>query len=243
MKFNLKTLLSGTAALVLALGMSVPEADAAFKIRVTDTGNAQTVEDNQAGDTSPIAGSINATFNTANFQIVTTIGTSKPLGGNGNNLARVDLLNVNVTALNGGGTLTIEITDTDFQLGGPGPGGMTGSIGGTLGNSVNNTIQVNYVYDSGNAEFGAGTTLSTGTFTGPGGFSGDFGPTQVNGVNNPFSMTQIVTITMVGNDTISYDSDHMVNAVPEPTSLLLFGSGLVGLGYLARRKNQKASAK
>ena len=238
-----KTVLGVAAALVVGLGVVIPQAQADFMIRVTDitAGTpSDVVTDNMLGDINGSLGLINSTFNTTNFQIVTTIGTSKPLGGNSDYLARMDLLNVNVTSSTGGGALLIEITDTDFSLHSPtGFGSFAGSIGGTLGLSANNTLNVDYYYDPNNAEFGiGGTVLNSALFSGPGGFNHDLGPISVNGVSGQFSLTQAVMITMNANDIISYDSDLMVQT-PEPTSFLLFGSGLLGLGYLARRKHQK----
>ena len=238
-----KTVLGVAAALVVGLGVVIPQAQADFMIRVTDitAGTpSDVVTDNMLGDINGSLGLINSTFNTTNFQIVTTIGTSKPLGGNSDYLARMDLLNVNVTSSTGGGALLIEITDTDFSLHSPtGFGSFAGSIGGTLGLSANNTLNVDYYYDPNNAEFGiGGTVLNSALFSGPGGFNHDLGPIAVNGVSGQFSLTQAVMITMNANDIISYDSDLMVQT-PEPTSFLLFGSGLLGLGYLGRRKHQK----
>ncbi len=235
-----KTVLSALAVMVLGVGSAIPQAHADFMIRVTDQAT-QTVTDNMLGDLSDIDGFINTQFTTANFDLVATFGTSKPLGGNSDSLARIDLTSINVTS-NTGGTLIVEITDTDFSLSGPtGNGSFSGSIGGTLGINENNNLSVNYYYDPTNAAFGTGgSMLSSNLFSGAGSFGQDLGPLMVTGVDGPFSLTQVVTINMNENDLLSYDSDLMVQQTPEPTSFLLFGSGLAGLGYMARRKHKKA---
>lgn len=238
-----KTVIGAAVAGAIGLGVVIPQAQADFMIRVTDitAGTpSEVVTDNMVGDMSGTLGFLGTSFTTTNFSMVTTMGASKPLGGNSNYLARMDLLNMNVTSLGGGGTLLVEITDTDFSLNSStGFGSFAASIGGTLGLSDSNTLNASYYYDPTNTEFGTGGTTFNTAFAGPGSFSQDLGPVAVDGVNGPFSLTQAIMISMNAGDIISYDSDLMVQT-PEPTSFLLFGSGLVALGYLARRKQQKA---
>ncbi len=213
---------------------------AGFVLKVQDVTNGitTTVGDNGPGDVSAIAGLINATVVTPSASIVTSIGTSKPLGGNSSTLALMDLLNVGITS-NSAIDLVISLTDTDFNLngiGGLGIGNLGASIGGTLGSNPLNSLQVDYFFNTSNVEFDTvgATSVSSTTWNGPGAFGENVGSTQVSPVNAPFSLTQIATIHIEANQIISYDSELTV--VPEPSVLLLMGLGLIGLTVVNRRK-------
>jgi len=60
-------------------------------------------------------------------------------------------------------------------------------------------------------------------------------------VSYPFSMTEDLTITLSGDSIVNYSSSttlspSTLSPVPEPGSLLLVGSSLIGLGVSLRRK-------
>ncbi len=218
---------------------------AAFILKVEDVTSGVTtfVTDNDVGDsplTNTITGLINSTIFTPNASIVTSIGTSKPLGGNSNTVALMDLLNLDITS-NNALDLVISLTDTDFDLngvGGLGFGLFGASIGGTLGSNSLNSLQVDYYFNTSNLEFDTvgATSISTNTWNGPGAFSENVAKALVSPVNASFSLTQVATIHVEANQMISYDSE--VSVVPEPSVLFLMGLGLIGLTVANRRKVQ-----
>ena len=215
---------------------------AAFILKVEDVTNGVTtfVNDNGVGDSVAMTGLINSTIVTPNASIITSIGTSKPLGGNSPTVALMDLLNLDITS-NSAIDIVISLTDTDFDLdgiGGLGLGFLGASIGGTLGSNIQNSLQVDYFFNTSNVAFDTvgATSISSATWNGPGGFSENVAKAQVNPVNAPFSLTQIATIHVEANQIISYDSE--VSVVPEPSVLFLMGLGLIGLTVANRRKVQ-----
>lgn len=236
---SVKILTVSALSAVLWVGTS----HAAFILKVEDVTNGVTtfVTDNGAGDsTNTITGLINSTIVTPNASIVASMGTSKPLGGNSNTVALMDLLNLDITS-SSALDLVISLTDTDFDLngiGGLGFGFFGASIGGTLGFSPLNSLQVDYYFNTSNVEFDTvgATSISTATWNGPGAFSENIARTLVSPVNAPFSLTQIATIHVEAGQTISYDSE--VTVVPEPSVLFLMGLGLIGLTVANRRKVQ-----
>ena len=213
---------------------------AAFILKVEDVTNGVTtfVTDNGSGDSVAITGLINSTIVTPSASIVTSIGTSKPLGSNSNTVALMDLLNLDITA-NSSIDLVISLTDTDFDLNGLGGIGFLGaSIGGTLGFSPLNSLEVDYFFNTSNVAFDTvgATSISTATWNGPGAFSENVARVLVSPVNAPFSLTQIATIHVEAGQVISYDSE--VTVIPEPSVLFLIGLGLIGLTVANRRKVQ-----
>ncbi|MGZ5829153.1 MAG: hypothetical protein ACXWJW_11535 [Xanthobacteraceae bacterium] len=95
-------------------------------------------------------------------------------------------------------------------------------------------MAVKTYFDASNTLFGTGTLSFSG-----GAFSGTASNIATS-LLTPYSLTQVVTLTLGGSGIASFDSE--LQATPIPGALPLFVSGLGALGFAAYRRKRKALA-
>jgi hypothetical protein len=219
----------------LAVVALTPTAHAGMVLRISDGAITKTILDGSVDDAAPgVAGQIvySSPLN-ANWLVNVTTGVSKPLTGPAT-APKIHLDSVMVSS-NTGGTLTIELTDTDFLLSSPAltAAGLTSTLSLTTGGfaSITQTL------DPGNMEFAASGALNKIILSEPGPLSSGFykktGNTTII-AGSYFSLTDVVTITHgSGFTTTSFDAE---STVPVPGAVLL---GILGLSVAGLRLRKK----
>lgn len=227
----MKTMLcAGVAAAALLVGSASPS-HAMLILKISDSNPADTQEVFDLTNSGTVIFDSSMGAYSINF----AVGTSTPAIGSPQQPV-LDLNSMDITSRNGsGGTLNFALTDTGYVSSASPITAFLNAVGGTLSGS-GSSYSVNTYMDCGDAAFGTGTLLTSQSFSGPS-FSGNASADAAS-CGHAYSLTQLITLQMPGGAQFSGDSSL---AVPEPSTIALFGAGLLGLGFALRRKGRTAA--
>lgn len=213
-------LMIGTTATANALSLSVS----------TDGTIWQTITDNQIGDTDTTVGSMSYTdTGLAGFTKVKVAGASE------NTLTGGSLYTNAFEVSGAAATLYLKLSDTLYNLSLPEVGGAVAKTGLTMQNSGTSANLKTYF---GSALFDTANQIADVSLSVPG-FIGQ--STNLLSLENPFSLTQYITISNLSGVASQITASLEVTPVPEPGTMVLLGSGLLGLAIYAKRRRNMSN--
>lgn len=140
-------------------------------------------------------------------------------------------------------TLTLAVGATDFT----GPVGSFSTAGsGTFLNTVGSTVALRYFIDAANSQGGESSNDTPGISVTPFDYVATNNPDAFShqgsggiSIVNPYSMTLQSIFTLDGDGRLVSRGQSMVTNVPEPVSLAIFGTALIGLAFAARTRRSR----
>ncbi len=226
----MKTLLK-LLALAAAIAGLTQVAHAVPQLRMFDGTTTITITDSGLGDAQAAPGQVVWVGSIGNWTLNVHTGTTFPVIGSLSN-PMLDL-SFNATSTGAGGTLQILFSADGF---GPSNGNSIGAIGGTV--ATGGSVLYTTYGGTNNTNFSTANLLTSQGPFGAGAFSGTVSGASVNNVG-PYSLTQVVSITH-GSGTFQTTGDALLSVPESGTTALLLGSGLMGIGLLARLRRRTA---
>jgi hypothetical protein len=242
-----------SAALLVSI-FAVSPANAAMSsvlsLRVSDTnGTSVTINDNKSGDTSSKNGIISADPTTyGNFVPVwwfsfptsendaTIIAEGSPAGPQGSlTLSDIDIKTGTA------GTLKIELTNT-YQNSPVGSAYLTEGLTVNTLTGTGNSVTLQGFESNTNLAFDESGIAGTPITLNSANVAGITGTSAVGTFTSPFSITEVATLTFGdaagGEIDLNFTGTLGASPVPEPASMMLFGTILAGVGFVMRKRLQ-----